>query len=311
MRVPHQVEMDLTAFLRCRFDLDCMRVGYRYAPWMEVDGEYIQGVLCGERVIRLRLKTRQGKLLLGLESNSILSPQEIAWLRERVIYCLGLKDDLSPIYELAKGDENLKQALLALPGYRLKATPTLYEAIISAMLSQNCSAQVFFSMREKLIRALGRKEEIGGDMVYAFPLPKDIHTAEENVLREMGLYYRTKFIREVAQHLSPRFLQELRRTSPAEGIAALRSLKGIGEYTARVVQIYGLRRFNLGFVDGYVQKLLGMLYLGTLRPKPKEIFALAQSKWGEWQAYALDLLIAYWQGRSLPRDSGDLPYGSS
>jgi len=69
--------------------------------------------------------------------------------------------------------------------------------------------------------------------------------------------------------------------------------------TARVVQIYGLRRYNLLFTDGYVQKLLGTLYLGTPKPKAKEILAFAEERWGRWQAYALDLLIAHWQSRRL------------
>jgi len=130
-------------------------------------------------------------------------------LRERVIYWLGLKDDLSPLLELAKGDRNLQEALTALPGYRLKATPTLYEAIISAMLSQNCSAQVFFSMRDKLIKTVGRREGINDEIVYAFPLPGEIEAASEEALMEAGLYYRTKFIRGVAGRLSSGFLRQL------------------------------------------------------------------------------------------------------
>ncbi len=297
--VSHRVEINLNGFIEVRFDLNCLRMGYRYSPWMEREGKFYQGILCNDRVVKAILRSQKGKLWLCLESNSALSSEEIVWLRERVIYWLGLKDDLSPLLELAKGDRNLQEALTALPGYRLKATSTLYEAIISAMLSQNCSAQVFFSMRDKLIKTVGRREGINDEIVYAFPLPGEIEAASEEALMEAGLYYRTKFIRGVAGHLNSGFLHRLELISPEEGIKALKSLKGIGDYTARVVQIYGLRRYNLLFTDGYVQKLLGTLYLGTAKPKPKEIFAFAEGKWGRWQAYALDLLIAHWQSRSL------------
>jgi len=293
------MEINLNGYINGEFDLNSLRMGYRYSPWEERDGEFHQGILHNGKVVKAILKSKKGKLWLCLKSNSALSPRETTWLREKVIYCLGLRDDLSPLYELAKRDANLKKALSALPGYRLKSPLTLHEAIISAMLSQNCSAQAFFSMRERLIRAIGRREKINDELVYTFPLPEEIAEAPPDLLSEAGLYYRAKFIQGVTRRLSAGFLHQLEATSPAEGVATLKSLQGIGDYTARVVQIYGLRRFNLGFVDGYVQKLLGWLYLDTPKPKPKKILSFAQAKWGEWQAYVLDLLIAHWQSRDL------------
>jgi len=295
----YRVEINLNGFIKGRFDLNCLRMGYRYSPWTEREGEFYQGILCNDRVVKAVLKKQKGQLWLSLESNSALSSEETDWLRKRVVYCLGLEDDLSPLYELAKGDRNLQEALEALPGYRLKATPTLYEAIISAMLSQNCSSQAFFSMRERLVKTIGKREGINDVIISSFPLPEEIQATSEEALMQAGLYYRTKFIRGVAGQLSSGFLRQLKSISPEEGIETLRALKGIGDYTARVVQIYGLRRYNLLFTDGYVQKLLGALYLGTPKPKPKEIFVFAQEKWMGWQAYALDLLIAYWQSRDL------------
>ncbi len=162
-------------------------------------------------------------------------------------------------------------------------------------------------MRERLVKAIGRRERINDEMVYAFPLPKEIEQAPQDALSEAGLYYRAKFIQGVAGRLTPGFLEQLGSSSPEQGMATLKSFKGIGDYTARVVQIYGLRRFNLSFVDGYLQKLLGALYLDTSTPTTKEIFAFAQAKWGKWQAYALDLLIAYWQSRDLKLTKLHLP----
>lgn len=295
----HRVEINLNGFIEGRFDLNSLRMGYRYSPWEERDGEYHQGLLHNKKVVKAILKSNKGRLLLRLESNSVLSPHEISGVGEKVAYCLGLGDDLSPLSLLAKRDANLKKVLLALPGYRLKSPPTLYETIIAAMLSQNCSAQAFFSMRERLVKTLGRREVIGGEMIYAFPLPKEIAQAPKDVLSEAGLYYRAKFIQEVASRLSAVFLEQLGLSSPEQGMAALKSFKGVGDYTARVVQIYGLRRYNFLFTDGYVQKLLGRLYLGTHKPHPREIYTFAQAQWGEWQAYVLDLLIAYEQSAQL------------
>jgi len=239
---PHRVEINLEGYVEGEFNLDSLRMGYRYSPWEERNGEFHQGILCNDRVVRAVLKRQKGKLWLCLESNSALSSEETEWLRERVIYCLGLKDDLSPLYELAKGDGNLKKTLVALPGYRLKSAPTLYETIISAMLSQNCSVQALFSMRKRLIKTVGRRERINNVIIYAFPLPEEIQSAPKETLMKARLYYRTKFIRGVASRLSSGFLRQLELISPEEGIKALGSPKGIGDYTASVFTALELTR---------------------------------------------------------------------
>jgi len=137
---PQGVEINLNGYLKGEFNLNSLRMGYRYSPWEERDGEFHQGILCNGKMVKAILKCKKGRLLLRLESNSMLSPREITGVGGKVADCLGLRDDLSPLSLLAKRDTNLKRALLALPGYRLKSPPTLYETIISAMLSQNCSA---------------------------------------------------------------------------------------------------------------------------------------------------------------------------
>jgi len=86
---PHRVEINLEGYVEGEFNLDSLRMGYRYSPWEERNGEFHQGILCNDRVVRAVLKRQKGKALalLGVEFRSLFrgdSPVEgegdiLAW----------------------------------------------------------------------------------------------------------------------------------------------------------------------------------------------------------------------------------------
>lgn len=296
--------VDLKPDLVGEFDLTTLNLGYRYSPWKWEDGRFCQGLLCGDQVVKLSLSDQGGGCVLDIESRRELSNKQLGQIREKVLFCLGLEDDLLDLADLAARDSHLRQACDALPGYRLKATPTLYEAILSAVISQNCSRDAFFAMLGEFRGTFGRKTTIDGKPIEAFPLPDDVAEATTGALKNPGLAYRMKSIKTAADALTNRLLTQLEEMPPEDGIEELKKIKGIGDYTARVAQLYGLRRYRVGFVDGYVQKLIGRLYLGHPRPSPREVLDFAEEKWGNRQGYALDLIIAYVQSVEQRRNDG-------
>ncbi len=290
-----QYSIDLSSHLAGEFDPATLKLGYRYSPWQEKDREFSQGLLCGDSVVKVSLTAARAGNLLNVRSKQEIAEDELEEIKRKILFCLGLEDDLSGLAEIGTRDSHLKRAWDALPGYRLKATPAVDEAILSAVISQNCSRDAFFAMLGEFREKFGRKSRIRSDNVVAFPSPREISGAGVAGLKHPWLKYRIRTIQEIAAALTRDFLTRLQSLPPQEGIAELTRIKGIGDYTARVVQLYGMRRYEVAFVDGYVQKLIGKLYLKAYKPKPREVLQFAEESWGDWQGYALDLIIAHAQ----------------
>ncbi len=292
-------EIDLSPHTVGQFDLKHLNLGYRYSPWKEENGAFSQGLLCGDRAVKVVVGGGSRGALLRVRSQEELLEKEVEVIVDKVLFCLGLKDDLTELTGLGEDDPHLREALDALPGYRLKATPTVYEAILSAMISQNCSRDAFFSMLSQFRRSFGRIAEIEGQSMEAFPTPEEVVEGDLRRVEDPRLRYRMTSIGELARVLTKDFLNRLEGLPPDEGIEELEKLRGIGGYTARVVQLYGMRRYEVGFFDGYVQKLIGRLYLKKEKPRPREVLQFMKERWGSWQGYALDVIIAYAQLRDF------------
>ncbi|RLG69260.1 MAG: hypothetical protein DRO11_08010, partial [Methanobacteriota archaeon] len=174
-------------------------------------------------------------------------------------------------------------------------TPTLEEMVLSAVISQNCSREMFMRMYWRVVERFGKRAEVGGEAWCVFPTTRELLAANREELRRC-VSYRVDTVIGVAKRLDGDVARRIVSVPPSEGVELLRSVKGVGEYTAWATQLYGLRRYNLIFVDRYVQKLLGELYFGGRKPSHRESRMFAQERWGDWQGYALDVLIAYHQG---------------
>ncbi len=289
---PFEYIIELTSIVKGSFDLRWINLGYRYSRWWEEGGEVYQGApLSNNRVVQLILLQDKNRVFLKIRSNYRLKDKEMEELKGRVVFCFGLDEDISPVFRIASKDRYLSRIIKELPGYRLKSTPSIYEALISGIISQNCSVRAFFNMQEEFIKGWGRGERIGSRKVFAFPTLEEILKGRE-IFKDKRLLYRAKSIKGVVREFKRGFLSQLERLSIEEGVEYLKRLKGVGEYTARITYIYGMRRYNLLFLDGYVQKLMKRLYQIT---SPKDIYKFTRERWGEWQAYLLDILIAYEQ----------------
>ena len=290
-----EYRIDLRPYIVGEFNLACLNLGYRYSPWKEENGAFSQGLLCGEKVVKVTLAEEKEGVVLRTKSGQEILKDELEVIGNKILFCLGLPVELSALVHLGQDDPHLREALDALPGYRLKATPTVYEAILSAMISQNCSRDAFFVMLSEFRRSFGRMAKIEGQSIEAFPTPREVVEGDLRRIEDPRLRYRMKSIREVAGVLTQDFLNRLEGLPPEEGIEELEKLRGIGDYTARVVQLYGMRRYEVGFFDGYVQKLIGRLYLKKEKPRPREILQFMEERWRNLQGYALDVIIAYAQ----------------
>lgn len=290
------------------FSLQNTIYGYRYFLWEIENGPRVRFTLrySKDTVIEVELEQKRWDLQVIMRTSGKLDEKMIDWSKDRVRFCFGIDEDLSQFKLVAKQDPHLREAIEKLPGYRLKATPSVYEMLVACIISQNCTRDAFFQGLKELVESIGRKELIDKREVFGFPLPEEMRSAKLESFKPR-LRYRMKGIQQVLQGLGDDYStdhtahmgffewERIRNLPPERSVEELKKLRGVGDYTAWAIQLYGLRRHSVVFVDGYVQKLLGKLYFSGRKPSFGDIRRFAQQEWGEWQGYCLDFLLAYSQ----------------
>lgn len=133
-------------------------------------------------------------------------------------------------------------------GVRPPRYPTIWEACVNAIVFQQISLHAASAIMGRLTKALSQPVEGGGVRLYRFPSPGQVLSAPDSRLRGAGLSAgKLATLRRVADALGAGALDEAQlETLPSPDAAArLRSIKGIGPWTAVVILLRGLGRLDV------------------------------------------------------------------
>ena len=133
-------------------------------------------------------------------------------------------------------------------GVRPPRYPTIWEACVNAIVFQQISLHAASSIMGRLTVGLSEPVEHSGVRLYPFPSPEQILSAPDSVLRGAGLSAgKLATLRRVADALGAGAIDEgqLERLPSPDAAALLRSIKGIGPWTAVVILLRGLGRLDV------------------------------------------------------------------
>jgi 3-methyladenine DNA glycosylase/8-oxoguanine DNA glycosylase len=255
-----------------------------YSPHILWTALYIGGLLVG-----LRLKhggtTKSPKILVTAFSNQRLtSPQKFA-LRQAIAAKLGVNDDLSKFYAVAKNDKILRHTIRDLRGMHDTQSGSLFGAAILAICLQMAPLKRSNRMMNCILMKHGRMAEFDGKTVHVWPLPQDVaKLGIERFSKECNLGFRAKYIVQVAKILEGDIfpsLEELSRLSPESAKARLLELPGIGDYSADIISPHA------GFpIDVWSAEVFGKLFFGKRTRNYRKIVDRVKvegiRRWGKW-----------------------------
>ena len=202
-----------------------------------------------------------------------------------------------------KTDEALKQMsedpIIAhlvphVSGVRPYMSPTPYEALIKTIIQQQISYKAANVFTKRMVLGLTKPISFKNQSWYYFP---DAHTiAKTGVagLRDFGFGYKVEYIHGTAELVATGKLDinSLEGIPYKEVLAALKPIRGIGEWTIRVLSLAGLGNFTVfAYGDLVIQKILGKLYNRGQRMTAKEVQEHAQT-WGKSSTMVLYLLMS-------------------
>jgi DNA-3-methyladenine glycosylase II len=215
---------------------------------------------------------------------------------QRILHrVLGTGVEVRPFYRALRADPWLAEPIRRFRGLRVAGTPSLWEAIVTAVLSQQIQLSFAYSIRRELALELGRRARFDGETFVAFPAPRAIARVGERELRRFRLSRgKARALSAVAQaFLNGTFSEEeIAALDEEESVERLTSLPGVGRWTAEIALLRGLGRqdsfpaADLGVIAYLAQGLLGR----KRRASETEMRAFAE----RWRPHrGLALVYAY------------------
>jgi AraC family transcriptional regulator of adaptative response / DNA-3-methyladenine glycosylase II len=278
------------------YDFDAMLefLAARAIPGVEKveDGRYARTIAIGDAHGVLTVERgAANRLAVGVRFPRL---EALASIIARVRRVFDLSADPQVIGAHLSQDALLAPLVAARPGLRVPGGWDGFELAVRALLGQQITVQAASRLAGKLVRAFGTPiaDELAATvegLTHVFPRPERLGAADIGAL---GMpRSRALALSSLAQAVTadPAIFGPSRGLD--EAIAKLRSLSGIGEWTAQYIAMRELRE-----PDAFPAADIGLMRALTgadgRRPSPAELLARAES-WRPWRAYAALQLWAH------------------
>ena len=260
-----------------------------------IAGKQYQRLLTAGRQLALATVTDVGtpakpRLTVELRSPSRAALKQAEFHAQlRHILCTDF--DIRPFYRLARRDEMLAPLVKCFRGLRITSSPTLFEALVMAVLSQQVNLTFAYSIKKELVETFGRKWRYKGHTYYAFPEPKRFAGQSLETMRGFRLSHaKAGTLIRLGEAFASRALRQsaIAQLSDEAAIDTLTQLKGIGRWSAETALMRGLARpdvfpgGDLGVVKYLAQGMLGKKDKAT----ETEMRAFAE-RWRPYRGLAL------------------------
>jgi len=254
--------MQLTLMARPPFSLASVMRSHgwiRLPPFRENetgDGLSYVGHLDKGQVVELAMQEVRGGV--RIQVNDGLSQVEQNEVADQVKWVLGLDQDFSTFYQLARHEPKLARAEERAQG-RLLRSPTLFEDTVKTILTTNTAWGGTVRMVEALVAEFG--PPLPADPTrHAFPTPQQLAAADvEQLRRSVRLGYRAPYVLELSRAIASGALRlESLKTSalPTHELRKrLLAIKGVWDYAAANLLML-LGRYDFVPVDSWALKMV-------------------------------------------------------
>jgi DNA-3-methyladenine glycosylase II len=215
---------------------------------LRTDGSYLH-VVAGSRlpsIVRVRQATAtELEVAIDADPADASDHQRIVALVART---LGVDRDLTEFYRAAATIPWLAALAQRLRGLKPPRYRTLWEALVNAVVYQQVSLHAASAVVQRMIQQFGTPVEIDGVSVYPFPDAERVLAASDDALRGLGLSAgKIATLRRAADatHSSMLDTAGLEALPSDEAATLLRSIKGIGPWTAAVMLLRGFGRVDV------------------------------------------------------------------
>ena len=246
---------------------------------------YYTDRLANGRLVEYRISEASKGVKVRTDSLNKLEQGEV---REKVSWMLGLDQDFSSFYKVARREPKLRKAEKLARG-RVLRSPTFFEDVVKTILTTNTLWGATKRMNLNLIASFG--DAMPDSDQKAFPTPERIASSSPALLREkVRVGYRAPALHELAVRVASGELDvEALKTSSLPTLELrkeLMKIKGVGPYAAANLLVI-LGRHDFIPIDSWALKMVSHeWYRG--KPVTSKQVEKRFEKWGEHKG------LAYW-----------------
>jgi 3-methyladenine DNA glycosylase/8-oxoguanine DNA glycosylase len=224
---------------------------------------------------------------VSIRSESIVAAEKLRWV-------LALDADHSEFLRRFRSDPVIGRATMHLRGLRPVRTATVAQSLLRAVCGQLIDAKTARRLERTVIKASQLRRQVPGTGLCEPPQTSTLAALAPFELRKLGLHERrgaalVRLCRSVE-------LERFHDVPTATVVARIERERGLGPWSAGVVCLEGLGRFEHGLVGD-----LGLVkYLRAARGREVETWETAEllEPYGEWAGLASVYLLAG-MGRGL------------
>lgn len=307
-KAAHTTSHELSVITPYRLDLTVSalrRLPTNLVDVYTADGRYLRA-LGGfvEPVVVSVTQPRADTLAVSVASRTDDVAQVLACVRRM----LGTGRDVSDFHRHARKMSWLAPLARRMRGLKPPRYPELFEACANAIVFQQISLHAASTIMRRLILALGTRVEHDGVPLVMFPTVDSLLGADDAVIRAAGLSaVKLATLRRAGEAIATGALSEamLEERSSADAALLLRSIKGIGPWTAAVILLRGLGRLDtfLGNDSGVAANL------ALIAGEPAEAGPIAEALGPQRGMLYFNLLLARLEARGEIGRASDMASG--
>jgi DNA-3-methyladenine glycosylase II len=205
-------------------------------------------------------------LRVRLEGPDANAPAARDAARRIVDVALAAAQPVRGFYRAFSDDPVIGSAVRDFRGLRAAGAPSLWEALVTAILAQQVNLAFAYDIRRELSETFGRRGRFGGRTYVAFPAPEAFAAETAPAMRRFRLSdAKAKAILGLAEAFAEGALREedIGALDDEAAIERLTAFRGVGRWTAEIGLLRGLGRVDifpagdLGVVKSLAQGLLG------------------------------------------------------
>jgi DNA-3-methyladenine glycosylase II len=213
---------------------------------------------------------------------SLRTPSEREVVRSAINRLLGLQIDLRDWYRMAEGHRRLRPLARQFRGMKPPRFASVFEALVNGFACQQLSLVVGLELLNRLAVVCGVRRGIGERAQYAFPAAQDVARMAPANFQAVGFSrQKVRALMTLARGIDRGDI-DVERLALEDDLLAfgeLRSLRGVGRWTAEYVMLRGLGRLQVFPADDVgAQKSLAR-WLGRSGPLDHDGVCGAVEKW--------------------------------